>query len=327
MAVYTDVPDDALASFIAEYDIGGLVSCKGIAEGVENSNYLVQTDAGRFILTLYEKRVNEADLPFFMALMTHLVGQGISTPLPVKARDGKALRSLADRPAVLVTFLEGMSARRPTVEQCGQLGEAMARLHLAGQGFSSHTRANALGPQGWRPLLERSGPAANSVQAGLYGFADEELLHLESRWPKDLQPKDLPRGIIHADLFPDNVFFLRGELSGIIDLYFACHDLLAYDLAICLNAWCFEIDYAFNQTKGRALIAGYERVRRLTDTEVEALPTLCRGAALRFMLTRLYDWLNVPAGALVKPHDPMAYYRRLRTHQKVESAAEYGVSR
>jgi homoserine kinase type II len=322
MAVYTEVPDDELASFIASYDIGGLISCKGIAEGVENSNYVVQTDGGRFILTLYEKRVNEADLPFFLALMTHLAGNGVTTPLPVKARDGEALRQLAGRPAVLVTFLDGMSAKRPNVEQCGQLGEALARLHAAGQSFRSHSRVNALGPHGWRPLLERSGPAANSVQPGLYSFADEELIHLESRWPKDL-----PAGVIHADLFPDNVFFLKGQLSGIIDPYFACNDLLAYDLAICLNAWCFESDYAFNQTKSRALIAGYERVRRLTDAEVAALPVLCRGAAIRFMLTRLYDWLNVPPGALVKPHDPMAYYRRLRAHQKIASAAEYGVAR
>jgi homoserine kinase type II len=322
MAVYTEVPDEELASFVAGYDIGGLVSCKGIAEGVENTNYLLQTDAGRFILTLYEKRVNEADLPFFLALMTHLANNGISTPLPVKARDGEALRRLAGRPAVLVTFLEGMSARRPNAEQCGQLGEALAKLHEAGRSFTSHARVNALGPHGWRPLLERSGPAANSVQAGLYSFADEELLHLERNWPAGL-----PAGVIHADLFPDNVFFLKGALSGIIDLYFACNDLLAYDLAICLNAWCFEPDYAFNQTKGRALIAGYQRVRRLTDGEIAALPVLCRGSALRFMLTRLYDWLNVPPGALVKPHDPMAYYRRLRTHQKVTSAAEYGAVR
>jgi homoserine kinase type II len=322
MAVYTEVPDEELISFVAGYDIGGLVSCKGIAEGVENTNYLLQADAGRFILTLYEKRVNEADLPFFLALMTHLAKNGISTPLPVKARDGQALRRLAGRPAVLVTFLEGMSARRPNAEQCGQLGEALARLHAAGQGFTSHTRINALGPHGWRPLLERSGPSANSVQAGLYSFADDELLHLEQNWPTGL-----PAGIIHADLFPDNVFFLKGALSGIIDLYFACNDLLAYDLAICLNAWCFEPDYAFNQTKGRALIAGYERVRRLTDAEIAALPVLCRGSALRFMLTRLYDWLNVPPGALVKPHDPMAYYRRLRTHQKVTAATEYGAVR
>jgi homoserine kinase type II len=321
MAVYTEVADDDLAAFIAEYDIGGLVSCKGIAEGVENSNYLLQTEGGRFILTLYEKRVNEADLPFFLALMAHLAGKGVATPLPVKARDGAALRRLAGRPAVIVTFLDGMSARKPSAEQCGQLGEALARLHAAGADFTSHSRANALGPGGWRPLLERSGPAANTVQAGLYGFADEELLFLESHWPRHL-----PAGVIHADLFPDNVFFLKGRLSGIIDLYFACNDLLAYDVAICLNAWCFEPDYSFNLTKGQALIAGYERVRRLSAEEREALPVLCRGSAIRFMLTRLYDWLNVPPGALVRPHDPMAYYRRLRTHQKVASAAEYGAA-
>jgi homoserine kinase type II len=251
--------------------------------------------------------------------MAHLAGKGIATPLPVKARDGGALRRLAGRPAVIVTFLEGMSAKKPTADQCGRLGEALARLHGAGADFTSHTRPNALGPSGWRPLLERSGPAANSVQAGLYGFADEELLFLEANWPSGL-----PAGVIHADLFPDNVFFLRGELSGIIDLYFACNDLLAYDLAICLNAWCFEPDYSFNLTKGAALIAGYERVRALLPEERAALPVLCRGAAIRFMLTRLYDWLNVPPGALVRPHDPMAYYRRLRTHQKVAGAAEYG---
>jgi homoserine kinase type II len=319
MAVYTDVSDDDLTAFLAAYDIGALVSCKGIAEGVENSNYLLQTDGGRFILTLYEKRVNEADLPFFMALMGHLAGKGIATPLPVKARDGAALRRLAGRPAVIVTFLDGMSARKPTADQCGQLGEALARLHLAGADFTSHRRTNALGPHGWRPLLERSGPAANSVQPGLYGFADEELLHLEAQWPKDL-----PAGIIHADLFPDNVFFLKGQLSGIIDLYFGCNDLLAYDLAICLNAWCFEPDYSYNLTKGRALIQGYNRVRALSAGETSALPVLCRGAAIRFMLTRLYDWLNVPPGALVRPHDPMAYVRRLRAHQKVVNAAEYG---
>jgi homoserine kinase type II len=322
MAVYTDVSDDELAAFVGQYAIGGLVSCKGIAEGVENSNYLLQTDAGRFILTLYEKRVNEADLPFFLALMTHLAQKGIATPVPVPARDGAALRRLAGRPAVVVTFLDGMSARRPTVEQCGQLGEALARLHEAGRDFKSHARVNALGPAGWRPLLERSGPAANSVQNGLYSFADEELIHLEARWPTGL-----PAGVIHADLFPDNVFFLKGRLSGIIDLYFACNDLLAYDLAICLNAWCFESDYSLNQTKSRALIAGYERVRPLEAGEIEALPVLARGAAIRFMLTRLYDWLNVPPGALVKPHDPMAYYRRLRTFQRIVSAAEIGVAR
>jgi homoserine kinase type II len=319
MAVYTDVDDDQLAAFLADYDIGAAVSFKGIAEGVENSNYLLETERGRFILTLYEKRVNEADLPFFLALMTHLAAKGVSTPVPVMARDGQALRRLAGRPAVIVTFLDGVSSRRPTAEQCGQLGAALAGLHCATADFAHPARENALGPHGWRPLLERCGPAANSVQAGLYDFADEELLWLDVHWPQGL-----PAGVIHADLFPDNVFFRAGKLSGIIDLYFAAHDLLAYDLAICLNAWCFEPDYSFNRTKGQALIAGYQAVRPLEAREIDALPALCRGAAIRFMLTRLYDWLNVPAGALVKPHDPMAYVRRLRTHQRVTSAWEYG---
>ena len=322
MAVYTDVTDDDLTAFLEAYDIGELISFKGIAEGVENSNYLMATDAGRYILTLYEKRVNEGDLPFFLHLMDHMASRGINTPLPVKGRDGAALRTLAERPAVIVTFLEGISPRKPTAEQCGQLGLALAQFHAAGQDFKSHIRPNALGPHGWRPLLERSGPAANSVQAGLYSFADDELMHLAAHWPKNLLT-----GIIHADMFPDNVFFLKGALSGIIDLYFACNDVLAYDLAICLNAWCFEPDYSYNQTKGRAMIAGYEAGRRLSDAEVASLSTLCRGAALRFMLTRLYDWLNVPPGALVKPHDPMAYYRRLRTFQRVESPSELGITR
>jgi homoserine kinase type II len=321
LAVYTEVTDEVLAEFLADYDLGQPRALKGIAEGVENSNYLLETDAGRFILTLYEKRVNEADLPFFLALMEHLARKGVSTPLPVRGRNGEALRRLAGRPAVIVTFLEGMSVRRPTVEHCRMLGRALADLHAAGADFTSHRRENALGPQGWRPLLERSGPAANTVQAGLYGFADEELSFLESSWPAGL-----PEGVIHADLFPDNVFFLKGELSGIIDLYFGCNDLLAYDLAICLNAWCFEPDYSYNQTKGRALIAGYRSRREPSPAEIEALPTLCRGAAIRFMLTRLYDWLHVPPGALVRPHDPMAYVRRLRAHQRMTGPADYGWS-
>jgi homoserine kinase type II len=319
MAVYTEVTDEALAAFLADYDIGQARSLKGIAEGVENSNYMLETEAGRFILTLYEKRVNAADLPFFLALMAHMAAAGVSTPQPVKARDGEALRQLAGRPAVIVTFLEGMSARRPTVEQCRMLGRALAEFHAAGADFTSHRRENALGPHGWQPLLERSGPTANTVQAGLYDFAEEELLHLARCWPTGL-----PAGVIHADLFPDNVFFLRGELSGIIDLYFGCNDLLAYDLAICLNAWCFEPDFAFNVTKGGAMISGYQSIRPLLAEEAKALPTLCRGAAIRFMLTRLYDWLNVPPGALVKPHNPLDYARRLRTHQKITSAAAYG---
>ncbi len=319
MAVYTDVSDEELSDFLTRYDIGALVSCKGIAEGVENSNYLLGTEAGRFILTLYEKRVNEADLPFFLGLMDHLAGRGITCPQPVRDRDGQALGRLAGRPATIVSFLDGMWVKRPEVSHCGQLGEALARLHKAGEGFSIRRR-NGLGPDGWPPLYAGSADRADEVLPGLGGEIEAELAFIGANWPKDL-----PEGVIHADLFPDNVFFLKGQLSGLIDFYFACNDFLAYDLAVCLNAWCFEPDGSFNITKGQAMLAGYTAGRPLTDTEVGALPILCRGAALRFLLTRLYDWLMTPPGALVRKKDPLEYYKKLRFHRTAATANAYGL--
>jgi len=318
MAVYTEVGDEELARFVAGYDIGSVLTCKGIAEGVENSNYLLRTEAGSFILTLYEKRVREADLPFFLGLMEHLAVKGIVCPQPVRNREGEALGRLAGRPAALCTFLDGIAVRRPTVRHCGLVGESLARLHLAGADFMPG-RPNALSVAGWRPLFDQARERADTVQAGLAAETADLLGGLERDWPAGL-----PQGIIHADLFPDNVFFLGDRLSGLIDFYFACNDTLAYDLAVSLNAWCFEADYSFNLTKGRAMIAGYRRVRELGADEIAALPVLAKGAALRFMLTRLVDWLNVPPGALVKPHDPLAYYRRLRFHRQVASARDYG---
>jgi homoserine kinase type II len=321
MAVYTDVSDEDLAAFLTHYDIGEAVAFKGIAEGVSNSNFLLETDAGRYILTLYEARVEDRDLPFFLSLMRHVAVNGIACPQPVDRRDGTPLGRLCGRPAVIVSYLEGMAVKRPTADHCAMLGEAMARLHLATQTFAPH-RHNALGQPAWQPLFAPVEHQADMVSHGLADVIRDELSALAAAWPGDL-----PSGVVHADLFPDNVFFLKGRLSGLIDFYFACNDALAYDLAIAVNAWCFEADYSFNQTKGRALIAGYERVRPLEAAEVEALPVLCRGAALRFLLTRLVDWLNVPPGALVKPHDPIAYYRRLRVHRRLASAREYGVIR
>lgn len=320
MAVYTEINDDELEAFLALYDIGRLLSLKGIAEGVENSNFLLHTDKGAYILTLYEKRVAAGDLPFFLGLMEHLAARGISCPLPVKARSGTALGRLAGKPAAIVTFLEGMSARRPRLEHCAALGAALGELHLAGEGFSL-IRANALSVGGWRPLFALSAKRADEVQAGLGAEIGEELAELEARWPKHL-----PSGIIHADLFPDNVFFIGGKLSGVIDFYFACKDMLAYDLAICLNAWCFETDLSLNVTKARALLAAYGKVRALSGDEIEALPLLARGAALRFLLTRLHDWLSVPAGALVVPKDPLEYYKKLRFHRSVKDASAYGLT-
>ncbi|MFA6266241.1 MAG: homoserine kinase [Pseudolabrys sp.] len=320
MAVYTDVSTDDLARFLAAYDIGELTSYKGIAEGVENSNFLVHTSQGNFILTLYEKRVAEQDLPFFIGLMEHLAARGLTCPQPVKNRQGSALGVLAGRPAAIVTFLEGMWMRRPGAMHCAAVGEALARLHIAGGDFKMK-RANALSVDNWRPLFEHAGPRGDSVHPGLCNEIVKELGVLETSWPRDL-----PQGVIHADLFPDNVFFLGDRLSGLIDFYFACTDTLAYDVAICLNCWCFEPDHSFNVTKGRALLKAYQSVRALSPAECDALPMLARGAAMRFMLTRLVDWLSVPEGALVKPKDPIEYFRKLRFHQAVQSASDYGLS-
>jgi homoserine kinase type II len=319
MAVYTDITEVELGAFLKKYSIGALLSYKGIAEGVENSNFLLHAASGSFILTLYEKRVERADLPFFLGLMQHLAAMGIDCPVPVRQNDGTMIGELAGRPAALVTFLEGMWMRRPTVEHCRQVGAALAGLHLAGRDFAL-TRKNALSLAGWRPLWNLSRERADEVEPGLAAEVEADLDRLEADWPSDL-----PVGVIHADLFPDNVFFLGEKLSGLIDFYFACTDLLAYDLAVCLNAWCFERDNSFNLTKGAALLDGYVGVRPLQEAEISALPILAHGAALRFMLTRLYDWLNVPNGSFVKKKDPLEYVRRMRFHRTIRSAAEYGL--
>jgi homoserine kinase type II len=319
MAVYTDVTAEDLAQFLAGYTIGELLAYKGIAEGVENSNFLVHTSQANFILTLYEKRVAAKDLPFFLALMEHLHARGITCPQPVKNRKGEMLGTVAGRPAAIITFLDGLWIRRPSANHCAALGTALAKLHLAGLDFPGK-RANTLSVEGWRALYEHCSARANEVQPDLKSFLAKELAHLEQAWPRQL-----PEGVIHADLFPDNVFFLGEKLSGLIDFYFACTDALAYDVAICLNAWCFEIDHSFNVTKGRSLLQAYAAVRPLSQEERALLPLLARGAALRFLLTRLVDWFDVPPGALVRPKDPMEYFRKLRFHQAVKSVRDYGI--
>jgi len=319
MAVYTEVGDAELESFLAEYDIGGAEALKGVADGVENSNFLLTTSRGQYFLTLYEKRVNPKDLPFFLGLMDHLAARGISCPKPIHGRDGNAIRQLAGKPAAITSFLHGMWPRRIGVKHCGPVGEALAGLHLAGHDFALK-RPNALSVAGWRPLFDASRIHADKVAPGLAHELAAEIDFFEAHWPTDL-----PQGVIHADLFNDNVFFLQDKLSGLIDFYFACNDYLAYDVAICLNAWCFEPDRSFNATKARALLQAYEKVRPLGDAERRMLPLLARGAALRFLLTRLYDWIHTPADALVKRKDPLEYLAYLRFHRSVKSLADYGL--
>jgi homoserine kinase type II len=319
MAVYTDINEIELARFLEEYTIGQLLSYKGIAEGTENSNFLIHAESGAYILTLYEKRVAERDLPFFLGLMEHLAGKGLPCPLPVNRKDGQLFGRLAGRPAALITFLEGMWIRRPAVQHCEAVGGALAQMHLAGADFPM-TRRNALDLQGCRELWQETRPDAERFDAALTAEIDREFEELSGLWPQDC-----PSGIIHADLFPDNVFFLGDRLSGLIDFYFACNDLLVFDIATCLNAWCFERDFSFNLTKGAALLAGYQSCRKLESREIAALPVVARGSALRFLLTRLHDWLSGPDGDLIQKRDPADYCRRLRFHRRIRSAEEYGL--
>lgn len=326
MAVYTEVSDDELAGFLANYDVGTLVSVKGIAEGVQNSNYLIGIEQAdgmgqQFILTLYEASTNKKELPFFLALMDHLAAKGLPCPTPIKDKNGNALQVLNERPAAMVSFLQGISVRTPQPDHCEALGAALADMHRATADFPM-TRANDLSLDGWQDLADQVLAKADRVRPDLPDIISEELAHLKTAWPGD---DSLPRGVVHADLFPDNVFFKGKALSGLIDFYFAATDFLVYDIGVCLNAWCFEADGSFNVTKAGRLLAGYQSHRELSEAEIKALPLLARGAAMRFLLTRLYDWFATPEGALVRKKDPLEYLRKLRFHQAVSSPADYGI--
>ena len=319
MAVYTEVSDSQLAAFMDQYDLGDPFALMPIAEGVENSNYRLATTTGPYILTIYEKRVDRADLPFFLGLMEHLSAGGIPCPLPIQGRNGEALREVNGKAAAIITFLEGGWPRKISPNHCRGLGAAMAQMHLAGTDFTL-SRPNSLSMRGWRDVFQSVEGRADEVAPGLAAEIANELDVIEANWPNDL-----PAGVIHADLFPDNVFFRGEALSGIIDFYFACNDFFAYDLAICLNAWCFEPDLSFNVTKAKLMLSSYRKVRPFSEIEVANLPLLARGAALRFLLTRLHDWLHQVEGALVKPKNPTEYLQKLRFHREVTGPAAYGL--
>lgn len=306
MAVYTHVSAEAMGELIARYDVGELVSAKGIAEGVENSNYLVDTTGGRFILTLYEKRVDPADLPFFMALLDHLADGGNPVPRAIRDRAGAQLQQVAGRPACLIEFVPGVSVSHPTAAQADAAGRALGRMHASLASFD-RDRPNALGLAGWRALAERCAGDLDRIAAGLRDRVTRELDRLEACWPVSL-----PRAVIHADLFPDNVLMLGNQVSGIIDFYFACSEVRAWDLAVAHAAWCFDADGTnYHAGRGAGLIVGYEESFGLLPDEREAFVTLARGACLRFLLTRAWDWLNTPVDALVTRKDPLAFLRRL----------------
>jgi homoserine kinase type II len=318
MAVYTDVTDEELTTLLADFDLGAPVAFKGIAEGVENSNFLLETETGRYILTVYEKRVREDELPFFIGLMRWLAAEGYSCPTPIADRNGAALKQIRGKPCAIVSFLPGLSVRRPSVGHCREAGAGLAALHLAVDGIDV-ARPNNLGQPAWTPMFSALKDQAEELKPGLAATIDADLAYLDANWPKGL-----PDGVVHADFFPDNVFFQSGKFSGTIDFYFAANDAFAYDVAIALNAWCFEPDGSFNITAARAMVAGYESLRPLSDAESAALPILAHGAAIRFFLTRLHDWYATPAGALVKPKDPLEYERKLAVHRSSPDLVLFG---
>ena len=327
MAVYTVVPAEALAAFLTRYDCGTLVSAKGIAEGVSNSNFLVETtgpDGGgrRYILTLYEHRTDPADLPFFIDLLDHLGANGCPVPRFIADREGRHVQELCGRPACLIEFLTGFSVTAPTPAQAHAAGGALAQMHVAARGFTGK-RTNDLGIDGWAPLAASCDGGLDGIASGLEARITTELDHLAAAWPRDL-----PHSVVHADLFPDNVLMLDDRVTGLIDFYFSCTDICAYDLAVMHGAWCFDPTGREYRTEvGAALVAGYQAVLPLVAEEYAAFPTLCRGAAIRFLLTRAYDWINTPPDAMVTPHDPLAYLRRLDFYTGADADALLGASR
>lgn len=315
MAVYTPLTNEAISELLdRDYAVGALAFSVGIAQGVENTNYLIVTQGAggeqKYILTLYEKRMRAEELPFFIGLMQHVAQAGVNCPQPIARRDGALISTIEGKQAVLVSFLEGKSRTRFTNTHCASVGAALAQLHGATDGYAGQ-RANALSLAGWEAIAQKVGARFDEIQPGLAALVTDELAYLKQHWPQDL-----PRGIIHADLFPDNVFFIDDAVSGLIDFYFACEDMLAYDLAICINAWCFEPSREYNQTKARLMVQHYAKARALSDAERAALPVLLRGAALRFLLTRSHDWLFHEKSALVRPHDPLEYVAKLKFHQQ-----------
>ncbi len=321
MAVYTKVTAEEMNDFIAKYDVGKIALYQGIREGIENTNYLVKTDSEKYILTIFEKRSIPEELPFFMDLLDYLHDYGINCPTPVKDKRGNAIRYLCDKPACLSRFLYGSSTTSPNFANCRSLGKVMAKLHEATGGFPQ-TRENQLGIRHLRPLFDTFKDKLDDLIPNVRDEIEKALEKAETEWPDN---DELPRGIIHGDLFPDNVFFTDNKISGIIDFFFACNDFYAYEMAIAINAWCFEKDFDFNVTKTRNLVAGYNSIRQLSKEELHYLPLFMLGSALRFFMTRAHDSFVNNDNALVVPKDPVEYLKKIRFHLHINNYHEYGI--
>ena len=320
MAVYTKLSENNLRDFFSKYNLGKLLKFQGIQEGIENSNYFVKTDSGKFILTVYEKRVEEKDLPFFMGLMKNIFNENFPSPEPIINKNGNYITEIFGKKAAVVSFLEGASKKNLTPGNCHEVGIYTAKLHMITKNLNIK-RTNRLSVNSWRLIYRKIQRDCSKIYPGLTKIIERNLEVIEDKWPKNI-----PRGIIHADLFPDNIFFKGSKLTGIIDFYFSCYDFYALEIAICLNALCFEgknENLSFNVTKAKKFIDGYSSIRKLTEEEKESLKILCHGAAMRFLLTRVFDYLNLTEDALVKIKDPVEYLKRLEFHNSVKNYQDY----
>ena len=320
MAVYTKLSKKELSDFLSKYDLGKLLNYKEIKEGIENTNYFIQMEKGKFILTLYEKRVEEKDLPFFISLMKNLFDKKFLSPKPIINKNGSYISEILNKKAAIVSFLDGKAKKILSPDNCKQIGIYTAKLHLITKNLSGK-RENKLSVNSWRNLYNKVKINSYKIHNNLPNIVEKNLIDVEKNWPKNI-----PSGIIHADLFPDNIFFKNNKLSGIIDYYFSCNDFYAFEIAICLNALCFEgtnENLSFNVTKAKKLIDGYYSVRKLTTNEKKSFKVLCKGAAIRFLLTRVFDYLNLTEGAIVKIKDPLEYLKRLEFHDSVKDYSDY----
>ena len=320
MAVYTKLSKNELEVFFSKYNLGKLLNYKGIKEGIENTNYFIQTEKGKFILTLYEKRVEEKDLPFFINLMRNLFDKNFPSPEPVINNNGNYISEILEKKAAVVSFLDGYAKKVLNPNDCREVGINAAKLHLITKDLTGK-RENKLSINSWRKIYIKVKKNCSKIHPNLPEIIEKNLDEIEKNWPKNI-----PSGIIHADLFPDNIFFKNNKLSGIIDYYFSCYDYYAFEIAICLNALCFEgknENLSFNVTKAKKFIDGYSNIRKLTEEEKKSLKVLCQGAAIRFLLTRVFDYLNLTEGAIVKIKDPVEYLKRLEFHDSVTNYQDY----
>ena len=320
MAIYTKLSENNLKEFFLKYNLGKLLNYKGIQEGIENTNYFIQTDKGKFILTVYEKRTEEKDLPFFMGLMRNLFDANFPSPEPIINKNGNYITEISGKKAAVVSFLEGSAKKNLSPDNCHEVGIQAAKLHVITKNLTGK-RENSLSVNSWKKIYKNVQKDCSRIHSNLARIIERNLDEIESNWPKNI-----PSGIIHADLFPDNIFFKGNNLTGIIDFYFSCYDFYAFEITICLNALCFEgqkENLSFNVTKAKKFIDGYSTIRKLSEEEKKSLKILCQGAAIRFLLTRVFDYLNLKEGALVKIKDPIEYLKRLEFHNSVTNYHDY----